>query len=302
MTSIYHRAAAGAAVAALLALAGCSSAGAAEPAEPPIGEVPTLLASVGLRLPVEDYLPTAEQGDRLGAARLALIRRCMARFGIDYPVKPVPASGHGPRSLTDRRYGITDIALARTAGYGLGPRDPKLATRPERPKIGPDGQTVLSGRGRSVVNGLPVPDGGCIAEADRALDQAVPAGTDVRIGNQLQLRTFEVSKRDSRVQAAFAAWSECMRGSGYRYGDPLTVMADPAFTGEDPAQRGGPSPAELAVAAADIDCKARTNLVGIWFTVESAYQRREIDADRALFVAAREAIAARDRAATAIGA
>ncbi|HET8683380.1 MAG TPA: hypothetical protein VFM54_16160 [Micromonosporaceae bacterium] len=301
MICIYHRAVAGAAAAAVLALAACSSTGVAGPAEPPVGEVPTLLASVGLRLPVEDYLQTTEQGDRLGAARLVLIRRCMARFGIDYTVKPLPASGYGPRSLTDRRYGITDLALARTAGYGLGPRDPKLAARPERPKIGPDGQTVLSGRGRSVVNGLPVPDGGCIAEADRALDQVVPAGTDVRIGNQLQLRTFEVSRNDSRVRAAFAAWSACMSGSGYLYDDPLTVMGDPAFTGEDPAHAGRPSPAELAVAAADIGCKARTNLVGIWFTVESAYQRREIDPDRARFVAAREAIAARDRAAAAIG-
>ncbi|HET8658086.1 MAG TPA: hypothetical protein VFM55_03710 [Micromonosporaceae bacterium] len=300
MTSTYHRAVAGAAVAALLALAGCSNAGAAEPAEPPIGEVPTLLASVDLRLPVEDYLPTAEQGNRLGAARLVMIRRCMARFGIDYPVKPVPAGGHGPRSLTDRRYGITDIALARTAGYGLGPRDPRLVTRPERPKIGPDGQTVLSGQGRSVVNGLPVPDGGCIAEADRALDQAVPVGTDTRAGNQLQLRTFEVSKRDSRVRAAFAAWSACMSASGHLYDDPLTVMGDPAFTGDDPAHPGRAGPAELAVAMSDIDCKARVNLVGIWFTVESAYQRREIEADRARFVAAREAIVARDRTAAAI--
>jgi hypothetical protein len=285
----------GAAIAVLLALAGCSGASSRgeDPVEPAIGTVPKLLASVDLRLPVEDYLTTAEQNDRLGLARLVLIRRCMARFGFEYNIKPVPTSGYGPRSLTDRRYGITDAELARTFGYGLGPRDPALLVRPDKPQIGPDGENVLSGQGRSVVKELPVPDGGCLGEAERAFQQSVPSGADTTKGTQLQFRSFEESKGDRRVRAVFAEWSTCMSELGYRYTDPLAAAADPAFIGPV-------TPEQIAVATADIKCKDRTNLVGIWFSVESAYQRRQIDSDRAGFAIARQAIAARDRAAAVV--
>lgn len=206
---------------------------------------------------------------------------------------PVPSGGYGPVSLTDRRYGITDVGLARSFGYGLGPRDPARAVRPARPEIGADGENVLSGQGRSVVNGIAVPEGGCIGEADRNLTEPGTSSVDIRKGNQLNLESFAQSRQDSRVQAAFRSWSACMEQAGYHYADPLAAAADPAFAGT-------PDPQQIAVALVDIDCKARTDLVGIWFTVESAYQRRAIDADAAAFAAAKEAIVARDRAATAV--
>ncbi|WP_322748471.1 MULTISPECIES: hypothetical protein [unclassified Frankia] len=285
---------AGTALAVLLVLAGCSAqtAGTA-PTEPAIGEVPRLLESAALRLPVEDYLPSRQENERLAGANLVLIQRCMARFGIAYDVKQVPASDYGPISLADRRYGITDAELARTAGYGLGPRDPTRRAAPDKPNIGADGETVLSGQGRSVVNGLAVPLGGCIGEADRTLNKSVPATADLRRGNTAQLLSFEESKEDSRVRAVFALWSACMSESGYHYADPLAAAGDPAFTVP-------PSPAQISVALADIACKARTNVVGVWFTVDSAYQRRAIDADHNGFTNARTAIAARDRTAATV--
>ncbi|WP_322759047.1 hypothetical protein [Frankia sp. Cr2] len=293
--ALNHRyAGAGTVLAVVLVLAGCSASTAGTaPTEPVIGMVPRLLESAALRLPVEDYLPTREQNDRLAEANLVLIQRCMARFGIAYDVKQVPARDYGPISLTDRRYGITDAELARTAGYGLGPRDPARQLAPDKPNIGADGETVLSGQGRSVVNGLAVPAGGCIAETDRTLNQSVPATADLRKGNIAQLRSFEESEADSRVRAVFAAWSACMSESGYHYTDPLAAAGDPAFTAP-------PSPAQLSAALADITCKARTNVVGVWFTVDSAYQRRAIDADHSGFTGTRAAIAARDRTAAAV--
>jgi hypothetical protein len=281
------------AAAVLLALAGCSRPSTVDAgAEPAIGPVPALLASAGLRLPVEDYLPTADQKDRLSRAQVALVRSCLARFGIRYDVVPVRSGGYGPVSLTDRRYGITDARLAAQHGYGLGPRDPALMPRPDRPRLGADGENVLSGQGRSVVNGQAVPPGGCIGEADRGLTSARTPAADLRRGGDLQLDTFARSRVDSRVQSVFQAWSTCMGRAGYAYADPLAAAGDPAFIGSVDQH-------QLAVAAADIGCKAATNLVGVWFTVEAAYQSRVIAANRAAFTATRSAIEARDQLAAA---
>jgi hypothetical protein len=264
-----------------------------QPAEPAVGEIPVVVNSAALRLPVELYLSTAVQNDRAARARLVLIRKCLARYGFSYTVNPVASSAYGPASLTDRRYGITDAELAGVHGYGLGPRDPGLVVRPEKPEIGTDGQTVLTGYGRTEIKGLAVPEGGCIAEADRALNRDIPKVDDVRLGNQLQFQSFEQSKADSRVRAVSAAWSACMKQTGLHYADPLGAAADPEFSGP-------PSPREIQVALADIRCKTVTNLVGVWFAVEAAYQQRAIDADSARFAAARAAIEAQDRAAAAV--
>lgn len=272
-------------------LAACTSATAApaRPAEPSTGSVPHLLRSVDLRLPVADYLPTATQNDRLGEARLHLIKKCLAGFGIDYPVTFTPGSAYGPRSDTDRRYGITDAALAKTDGYGLGARDPARVGKPPQPDIGDDGVTALTGSGRSQVRGKDVPPGGCMGQADAEIAKAVPSGVELKKAMQMQLWSFDKSKRDDRVVATFRQWSACMAKAGYRYTDPLAVMADPAFDG------GTPSASEIHVALTDIGCKDEANVVGVWFTVESAYQKRQIAADSADFAAIRSAIAARDK-------
>jgi hypothetical protein len=275
----------------LLALSACSTAPAVEQDGPPeIGAVPQLLESVNLRLPVQDYLPTAEQAAELAKAKLVLIKQCMRRFGTEYTFEFVSPEGYGPRSATDRRYGITDVALARTDGYSMGARDPALQPMPPRPELGPDGQNALSGQGASVVNGVDVPEGGCIGEAERSLENAT---TNERRGQLLQQQSFKESRLDSRVQAATKEWSSCMAEAGHHYTDPLAAAGDPRFI-------GGVTAEQIAVAVTDIDCKSTTNLVGIWFTVESAYQNRHIEQNAAAFEQARKAIAARHQEAVDI--
>ena len=276
----------------VLLVAGCSAKSTVDlTSEPAVGPAQAVVASAGLRLVVEDYLPTVDQDDRLARAQVALIRACLHRWGFGYDVVPVPSGQYGPVSLTDRRYGITDQDLARRYGYGLGPRDPALMTRPSPPKLDPDGVTVLSGQGRSVVAGLPVPTGGCIGEASRELSGSL-SPTDLRRGSDLQVTSFAQSRVDSRVRAVFQDWSACVARSGYRYADPLAAAADPAFTGP-------PDQYQIDVATTDIACKVSTNLVGVWYAVEAAYEARAIAADPAGFAATRSAIAARDRLAAA---
>jgi hypothetical protein len=281
---------------AVLAFAGCTLSDAGEPdnTEPEIGPVPTLLASVDLRLPAQDYLPTDAQTAEFAHARLALVQQCMKRFGIDYVVEEIPSTGYGPQSLTDRRYGATDTELVLRNGFGLGERDPSLLPRPAKPDIGPDGQSALFGKGPSIIHGIQIPSGGCAGEADRTLDRATPPGADPQLGTKLQFQSFESSKQDSRVRAGFAAWSSCMAEIGYHYPDPLAVAADPRFIGQQVTKE------QVDAAEADIRCKAKTNLVGIWFTVESAYQKREIERNAAAFASCKEALAARQRAAEAV--
>jgi hypothetical protein len=282
---------------ALLAVTGCGSADTSDQDndEPPVTTVPTLLATVNLRLPVQDYLRSDTQAVQLTRGRVSLIRQCMMRFGMDYTIEEAPAGKYGPRSLTDRRYGITDLALARQNGYGLGDRDPALQEKPAKPDIGPEGEAALFGDGPSLVGDLEVPSGGCIGEADRALNRSMPAGADPMLGQKLQFESFELSKEDSRVRAAFSKWSSCMEEAGYHYPNPLAAAADPRFTEQPPTED------QVAAAITDIECKGRTNLVGVWFSVEAAYQTRQIEAGGDAFTNCRKAIAAQqDMAAKAL--
>ncbi|CCH32708.1 hypothetical protein ABZ816_30455 [Actinosynnema sp. NPDC047251] len=272
----------------VVALAACSAP--ARGTEPEIGPVPTVAPGAELRLPVEDYLVTDEQGVEIAAARVLLITACLRRFGVEYTVPLPVAQPFGPRSLTERRYGITDAGLAELHGYGMGPRDPALRPAPVKPELDATGQNALTGQGQSVLAGQAVPEGGCAGDADRVLDRDLPAGADPQLGQRLQFESFEAGRQDSRVRAAVAAWSACMAEAGHHYADPLAVAGDPAFIGDV-------TPTQLATAATDIDCKVRTNLVGVWFTVESAYQRARIEKDPDAFAKAKDANAARLRAA-----
>ncbi|WP_437068827.1 hypothetical protein [Streptomyces sp. enrichment culture] len=228
-----------------------------------------MVAAAGLRLPLQDYLLADHELRELDRARVVLIDRCMRGFGFSYPVRH-PTADLGPRSPTERRYGITDASDAAAHGYGLGDRDPARQKPPEKPDLDADAQTVLFGKGRSSVKGRPVPEGGCVTQADRSLGAGAPAGTDPGLAQQLSFQSFDLSRADSRVRRATRAWSACMAGHGYDYADPLAPLGDPALS-------GATSPRAVATATTDIRCKKATNLVGIWFAVESAYQRRLID-------------------------
>jgi hypothetical protein len=278
------------------ALTSCSSGSGGrkseQNSEPAISDIPRITAAVDLRLPLQDYLLDDRQLRDLDQARVILIDRCMRDFGFTYAVRQ-PAAGHGPRSATERRYGITDAADAAAYGYGLGERDPARQKPPARPALHADAETVLFGKGRSRIKGREVPEGGCMTEADRSLGAAAPAGADPGLPQQLSFRAFDRSRADSRVRGAFRAWSACMADSGYDYADPLAPLADPALTGSTGRRT-------VATATADLRCKRRTNLVGIWFTVESAYQKRLVEQHSEELAAVRAANTARLRAAARV--
>jgi hypothetical protein len=65
-----------------------------------------------------------------------------------------------------------------------------------------------------------------------------------------------------------------MAGRGHLLGDPAHA-AEAVASLNDPV----PSADEIAQAEADVACKVATNLVGVWFAVESRYQNIAIAAN-----------------------
>ncbi|SEN17691.1 hypothetical protein [Actinacidiphila rubida] len=280
---------AGGAAALLLAAAvsGCTSASGGHPAAAgsplaAVSPLPVTTAAAPSRpsdivLPIAPYLFTDAQTSRLVAAHAELIAACMKRYGFAYQVATASAP-HGQLPANESRYGVMTPEQARY-GYHFMAVEMKLqqagavpAVHP--PKVTPAMAAVLSGTAAGPVNGRSVPSGGCNAEATAEL-----GGKDGRYGNPdiaetIQADSFTRSQADARVRKAFAAWSSCMRTRGYHYKDPDAADNDPRW-----AASAQPSGAEIATAQADVACKRRSDVVGVWSSVESGYQGAAIKAD-----------------------
>jgi hypothetical protein len=199
---------------------------------------------------LDSYLLSVAEGQRLARASRELVRRCMAARGLAYgTAEPVAV---GPRTWNERRYGLADPAQA-ALGYWPAERVPVA-----RPRHGAQPAAVTA-----ALTG----DSGCAAAASRELTARDPAGADRYLAQRLSTDSFFASQRDPAVRAVVAAWSECVRrATGTRYGSPLDAAADRRFAGRT---AGG---TEIATAKADVACKERTHLIGVWAGVESRLQ------------------------------
>ncbi|MEY9855941.1 hypothetical protein ABH935_001545 [Catenulispora sp. GAS73] len=262
-------------------VAACSS-GAGHPAggstEPPVSSTPAITDPAALALPIDAYKITNDQYQKIDAATIAVEISCMKRYGFDYGSYVVPSTGPNGPDQNARRYGVVDPAVA--SQYGYHPHNPpQSTTRPPVPKMSDVMFSVLgSGAGPHVglptpatYNGVAVPKGGCVGEAENKLDTG---GTDIGLGGVVQKigsDGFNHSLSDDRVKAAFAAWSSCMQAVGYTYATPNDAANDPNWHTESV------STSEIATATADVRCKQKTNVIGIWFAVESAYEQQMIE-------------------------
>lgn len=287
------RAALAASAAALaLLLTGCSQPGdgKADPdagKEPSIGEVPTLLESRSLAFPLAPYTADNRQVALLDEAQDVLIDQCMQRYGFRFQQRR-KADGTVKQD-ENRRYGISDPAEAARIGY----TNPQVGqtVKPPRPVLGPNEKLVLNGLevdpslkvpmsqeeaeksdvATTVVGGQKVPAGGCLRESALKLFTPTKDTVDGMVSQSYGLEAYGRAQKDSRVVAATKSWSECMGKHGYTgYTDPTSLP--PGIT---EANIG--SPQAVTAAVQDVECKRETNLVGVWYTVEVAYQQRAIE-------------------------
>ncbi|ELP64704.1 hypothetical protein ACKI1I_36345 [Streptomyces turgidiscabies] len=298
----------GTAVILLAVTAGCAQGQAAEPASapprsglptasgpPPVIAVPKMLDVSSLVLPVEAYLFTDRQVGRLFRAKAVLTESCMRRFGHSWPAPtgPIPETGTLNPANTAHRYGITDAAKAARYGYHPVPGSvpPQVRNKPSMPQPAPEAMLVLRG---SNPDGTPtgtdsrgrrLPAGGCQSEATKAL-----SGDPQKLGNAelvsaVNIGSYRDSQRDPRVVAVFRAWSRCMerQNSDYTFADPTrTPGKDPEFKGVTAGR------SEVALASTDVACKRETNVIGVWSTVDAAYQRRAMAEKQREFAAVKK--------------
>ncbi len=272
--------------------AGCSgtTAGREPNALPQVTATPVVLDSAHLKLPLEAYLLSAREMDDLTAARDIFLNRCSHRFGVTMPAPP--KQRHlAPITYTERRYGVADPELAAEDGYHLGVRDPRNAGELPRPRLSAEQELVLTGTPpptgtphakaptspqskapQTHVRGRKVPTGGCLGEADRRFGGSW-ANPD--LVEEIDATSVVKATEDRRVRATFRAWSACMKAKGLRYSTPWDPANDPRFTGAHS------SPTEITVATADVACKKKTNVIGVWYAVDAAYQRALIERNQA---------------------
>ncbi len=256
-------------------------------------KVPTSGLAKNLTLPLEAYMASYEDQVTVEQAASDLQQSCMKDYGIDLTL---PKAGANPPpsdndANIERRYGISDRAEAEKYGYELPPalrehteqtmRDLSGVevevltghTKPEAPAAAEAGQPVAAPAqgvkpARAEYHGKALKRGGCIGWSK---DRLGVKEADPVIVAQLAGDSLTQSMKDEKVVKATAAWSSCMAGKGHAgLADPYKAM-DQGVTPD-----GEPTEESIALAVDDIDCKQQTDLVKIWFGVESAIQTRQI--------------------------
>ncbi|WP_030770791.1 hypothetical protein [Streptomyces sp. NRRL F-2664] len=237
----------------------------------------------GLTLPLESYMQTFEETVVLDGAVRRLQEQCMADYGL--PVQ-LPVEGTNPPpsdndANMERRYGLTDRDAAAVHGYGL-PDEAAEPVRQKVPQLEPAEFEVLTGRklpaaaangapqqsperARDAYNGKKLHEGGCTNWAARQI--AKPSQDDLTFVSELNGTSFTESMKLPAVTKALGAWAQCMDAKGHK---GLTTPFDAAD--RVPHVQGRPSPEEIAIAVAEVDCKSQTGLVDVWFKEESRLQ------------------------------
>jgi hypothetical protein len=261
-------------------IAGCSSEQSTKSRPVP---TPVAHSMAGLSLPISKYTLDPAQEAQVERAGDYLTQQCMRRFGFDYPVTPPSKAALATKVFTEfnsRRYGVTNRESVLLYGYGLPPWVQGAEPRPME-KMSDAEFMVLDGtaddRKRSVA-GQQIPPDGCSGEAERKLSGAglgTKKGTasPAALPAQILQTSFLRAQSDPRVLMVFQRWATCMKERGYSYENPFKALGDKRWTREG----NHPSKAHRETALADIDCKKKTNVIGVEYAIESEYQNIEID-------------------------
>jgi hypothetical protein len=277
-------------VAAAILLGGCGSSGGStktidgQASPPVVHDVKQRTSITGLTLPVDSFKPSPDQVLVINQATTSLVNACLQRFGFN-SVLPA-ASKSAPETLA-RRYGVTDAKIATTYGYHLAPSEGVVADRKTSPTTPMSTSEMLVLTGSPTVgapgatpkasnrtyNGQQVPVGGCLGEANTKLGNGSKYESGLNLIDDIDTGSYARAKVDPRVVAVFAKWSACMKQKGYSFADPYAAAESADLS------TSTPSASEIQTAEADVACKTSTNVVGVYFAVESSYENVEIQKD-----------------------
>jgi hypothetical protein len=239
------------------------------PPIPPAGSAETVA------LPLDSYEEVSvQEQDALAAAGDLLTQRCMTAAGFSYPVAAEPGGGAlNVQSIEDDGYGITSVAQAETYGYKQPARSepglpPALLALPgfvgQQAKHGAAWTSALLGFIPGARARAPQHEG-CLQASDTDLYGSLSGNPDPDPVPAIAIESAQWTQSDPRILAVQRAWSACMARSGLTYKSPAQAA--------DHNWPSTPTPAEIAAAVADVRCKAETNFVNTWLTVEAAYQQ-----------------------------
>lgn len=240
---------------------------------------PSTTSTAAISLPLDNYLQLSSQSESIIERALAVAtEKCMAAKGFSYDIQNAgePAQGSSTSegsAVLASIYGISNMSLAKTDGYGSNtPGTVRLTSPTQLPEdLTLQGQVAEHGAAyvRALYGyvtppspGAPVPKG-----CDDAGDGIYSAygSADRNLVGELGQESISDTESDSRVVAAEAKWSSCMSRQGFSYANP-----------REPAAQSWPTPpsrVEIATAIADVTCKDSTDLTGIVYAVLDGYQR-----------------------------
>ncbi|KQX59560.1 hypothetical protein ASE09_04670 [Streptomyces sp. Root66D1] len=248
--------------------------------------VPVMAEATVLKFPLDVFEASDEQQRTLGRAQSVLIARCMARFGFTYRGGE-ERSPERPESVS-RRFGVGDPRTAERYGYanpsaarapqkrvkGLGLTRPEEIALLGEPDLDPaklpnsqqEAEQQAAGAGKA--GDRRPPAGGCTRESYLKLYAPRPDSVDLLYVFNLRNRADSEYREDSRVRAVDKSWSACMAKSGYKVTDPHDA-ADELGLGDRRS-----SAEAITAAKTDVRCKRQVNLLGVHYSVLSAYEQR----------------------------
>ncbi|MFJ4672778.1 hypothetical protein [Kitasatospora purpeofusca] len=225
-------------------------------------------------LPLDAY--EAPEGKTvLARAATVLSQECMRAKGLELPPSLMAqnAAAPPPPSVI---YGVINLESAKTYGYRQPPQESTgvPADTQGGTDVPPDVVKEFTGdRAQGKI--------GCSGESRKKLGADTVDSFSVFL-QDLKSESRVAASRDSRVKAATAEWSSCMKDAGLEYAKPSDPAHDRSLLGRGLATPEGaalppPSPAEINAAVTDVGCKARSNYLVTVAVVTAAYQKQIIE-------------------------
>ncbi|WP_150477528.1 hypothetical protein [Streptomyces alboniger] len=234
-----------------LLAAGCSGGAGADGGAEADVPAPTPEAR-GIVFPFDSYELSDNDIIKTYAATDALVRPCMREKGHEWGLVKSPKSVPSWRNRL--HFGVVEPNVASRFGYHT---PAELLSSPQYRSV----VKQMRGRLASLSKDATSRAADCQKQADQRLTRG--AKTSFTKFNDLKSSTFDAAKRDHSVKTAAARWSACMKAAGFDYATPWGAARKWAGEG-DPTER------EIAIAASDVRCKKKTDLVAIWLSTEKA--------------------------------